>query len=64
MQTCAAPTLFLLWLASPSHDLCSQYEMTPLILASLKGHPTVVEALLKAGADFNAADTVRLFRIR
>ena len=30
-------------------------------MATSEGHLTVVEALLKAGADINAADTARIF---
>ena len=38
-----------------------QWKRTPLIWAVTKGHLTVVEALLKAGADVNAADEARVF---
>ena len=65
MQTYVSPTLFLLWLASPSPDVCLQYQKkTPLIYAAEKGHLIVVKALLEAGADVNARDKVCLFRIR
>ena len=38
-----------------------QNKKTPLIWAAEAGHSTVVDALLKAGADINAADGVWVF---
>ena len=35
-----------------------QSKTTPLIYAAQRGHSTVVDALVKAGADVNAADKV------
>ena len=41
-----------------------QMKKTPLMYAAQKGHPTVVDTLVKAGADVNAADTVCAFDSR
>ena len=59
MQVCGVPTPFQ---ASPSHILCLQDNN--LIEAAKKGELTDVKALLKAGADIEASDKVRLFRLR
>ena len=53
--------LILRLFCSISHDVCPQDEKTPLIHAAEGNHETVVDALLEAGADVNAADKVRVF---
>ena len=44
-----------------AHDLCPQRKRTPLFYASEEGRVAIVDALLKAGADVNAADQVCIF---
>ena len=40
------------------HECVSQHGMTPLLFASQNGHVEVVNALMAAGADVQAADEV------